>query len=61
MLVSDDVFVLLPYIDCVLMVVANGMSTKREIEDSLSHIPAAKLIGTILNKAETELIPYYYS
>lgn len=61
MLVSDDVFVLLPHIDCILMVVANGVSTKLEIEDSLRHIPAAKLIGTILNKAEAELIPYYYA
>jgi protein-tyrosine kinase len=59
-LVADDVMVLLPHIDCVLMVVANGMSTKREIEDSLRQIPAAKLLGTILNKAETELTPYYY-
>jgi capsular exopolysaccharide synthesis family protein len=61
MLVADDVIVLLPHIDCVLMVVANGMSTKREIEDSLRQIPSAKLIGTILNKAETEQIPYYYA
>jgi protein-tyrosine kinase len=59
-LVADDVMALMPHIDCVLMVVANGMSTKREIEDSLRIIPASKLIGTILNKAETEPVPYYY-
>jgi protein-tyrosine kinase len=60
-LVADDAMVLLPHIDSVLMVVANGMSTKREIEDSLREIPAAKLIGTVLNKAESEPISYYYS
>ena len=60
LLAADDAIALLPNIDCVLMVVANGMSTKREVEDGLRHIPAAKLIGTILNKAETELMPYYY-
>ncbi|MCR4303412.1 MAG: CpsD/CapB family tyrosine-protein kinase [Gallionella sp.] len=60
MLVTDDAIALLPQIDCVLMVVANGMSTKRELEDSLSHLPAAKLIGTILNKAESEPVGYYY-
>lgn len=59
-LVADDAMVLLPYIDAVLMVVANGMSTKREIEDSLRQIPADKLIGTILNKAESDPTPYYY-
>lgn len=59
-LVTDDAIALLPQIDCVLMVVANGMSTKREIEDSLHHLPAANLVGTILNKAEIEPSAYYY-
>jgi protein-tyrosine kinase len=61
MLVADDAIVLLPHIDAVLMVVANGMSTRQEIEDSLRHIPADKLIGAVLNKAESEPIPYYYA
>lgn len=60
LLVTDDAIALLPQIDCVLMVVANGMSTKREIEDSLRLLPAAKLIGTILNKADVDPKTYYY-
>jgi len=60
LLVTDDAIALLPQIDCVLMVVANGMSSKREIEDSLHHLKAANLIGTILNKAEIEPGAYYY-
>jgi capsular exopolysaccharide synthesis family protein len=59
-LVTDDAIALLPQIDCVLLVVANGMSTKREIEDSVRLMPAENLIGTILNKAEVEPMPYYY-
>lgn len=59
-LVTDDAIALLPQIDCVLMVVANGMSTKREIQDSLHLLPAANFIGTILNKAEVEPVAYYY-
>ncbi len=59
-LVADDAIALFPHIDCVLMVVANGMSTKREIDDSIRLIPPEKLIGTILNKAEIEPISYYY-
>lgn len=59
-LITDDAIALLPQIDCVLMVVANGMSTKREIEDSLRHVPKAKLIGTILNKADVDPNAYYY-
>jgi capsular exopolysaccharide synthesis family protein len=60
LLVADDALAIFPQIDCVLMVVANGMSTRREIEDSLRLLPAAKLIGTILNKAEVETQAYYY-
>jgi len=59
-LITDDTIALLPQIDCVLMVVANGMSTKREIDLSLRHIQPEKLIGTILNKSETESSDYYY-
>jgi protein-tyrosine kinase len=60
LLVTDDAIALLPQIDCVLMVVANGMSTKREIEDSLRFLPTENLIGTILNKAEVDQKAYYY-
>jgi len=60
LLAADDAIVLMPLIDCVLMVVGNGMSSKREIENGLRHIPSAKLVGTILNKADAELTPYYY-
>ncbi|OIQ99973.1 tyrosine-protein kinase ptk [mine drainage metagenome] len=60
LLVTDDAIALLPKIDCVLLVVANGMSTKREIEDSLRLLPAENLIGTILNKADVEPKAYYY-
>ena len=48
---SDDAIAICPKIDCILMVVANGMSTKREIEDSLRHLSKANLIGTVFNKA----------
>jgi|SRR5450756_1563788 protein-tyrosine kinase len=48
---SDDAIAVLPQIDCILMVVANGMSTKREIEDSLRHLSTANLIGAVFNKA----------
>lgn len=60
LLVADDAIALLPQIDCVLMVVANGMSTKREIEDSLHLLPTDSLLGTVLNKADVESQAYYY-
>lgn len=57
---TDDAIAVLPKIDCVLLVVGNGLSSKKEIEDSLHHVSEAKLIGTVLNKAETEPRSYYY-
>jgi capsular exopolysaccharide synthesis family protein len=59
-LVTDDAIALIPQIDCFLMVVANGMSTRREIEASLRLLPAENLVGTILNKADIEPSAYYY-
>lgn len=59
-LIIDDAIALLPQVDCVLMVVANGMSTKREIEDSIRLLPTANFIGTILNKAEVDPNAGYY-
>lgn len=48
---SDDAISVLPQVDSILMVVANGMATSREIENSLRHLSKANLIGTVFNKA----------
>lgn len=60
LLVADDSIALLPQVDCILLVVANGMSTRQEIEESLRLLPAENLIGTVFNKAEVETGNYYY-
>jgi protein-tyrosine kinase len=59
---ADDAMAVLPQIDCVLMVVANGMSSNREIEDSLRQLPATNLLGTVLNKVQggSQSYDYYY-
>ncbi|MBI4938968.1 MAG: CpsD/CapB family tyrosine-protein kinase [Nitrosomonadales bacterium] len=48
---SDDAIAVIPQIDCILMVIANGMSTKREIDDAIRHLSKANLLGTVFNKA----------
>lgn len=55
MMASDDVMAILPRMDAVLMVVGNGNSTQREIEESMRHIPADRLLGVVLNKADAEV------
>jgi protein-tyrosine kinase len=60
MLAADDASVILPKIDCVLLVVGNGMSSKREIQDALRHLPGANLLGLVMNKAELSARNNYY-
>ncbi len=57
---SDDAMVLLPQVDCFLLVVANGMSSKSEIEETMYHLPQEKLLGVVFNKADVEARDYYY-
>lgn len=59
-LITDDAIAVLPQVDCVLLVVANAMSTKEEIQESLRLLSTANLLGTVLNKAEIEPRAYYY-
>ena len=51
MLHTDDALAVCPKIDCVLMVIAKGMSTQREIENALRHLSKANLMGVVFNKA----------
>ena len=59
-LLSDDVMVFLPYVDCSLLVVENGANTPDEIEDCLELIGDNPLLGTVLNKAETSGKSFVY-
>lgn len=52
--------VLLPYVDCILMVVANGVSTSSEIEEALHHLPKDNMLGVVYNKSDEENKAYYY-
>ena len=53
-------FPMLPKIDCVLVVIGNGMSTQREIKESLRHLSGANLLGMVMNKAELRTKNSYY-
>lgn len=59
-LVADDVMAVLPHIDCVLMVVGNGVSSKAEVEESMNRLAKANLIGVVLNKDAAPAQQDYY-
>ncbi|MDP3251616.1 MAG: CpsD/CapB family tyrosine-protein kinase [Hydrogenophaga sp.] len=56
----DDVLAILPRIDCVLMVVGNGTSTRKQIEESMSRISKFPLVGVVLNKDDAPMRDAYY-
>lgn len=59
-LAADDVMTVLPSIDCVLMVVASGVSTKSEVEEAMRRLSKAELLGVVLNKDEAPMQNAYY-
>lgn len=46
----DDVIAVLPRVDCVLLVIASGSSTRSEIEESQRHLAKYNLLGVVVNK-----------
>ncbi len=59
LLVSDDTIAFLPQVDCVLLIVAAGLTTKSEIENCMSMIDKETLVGVVLNKVEGQRKAYY--
>jgi protein-tyrosine kinase len=50
----DDVLAVLPWVDCVLLVMGNAGSTKPEIEQSKRHLARYPLLGVVVNKVPTQ-------
>lgn len=59
-LAVDDAMVILPQVDCVLLVVSNGMNTESEVVETKRRLAGQNLIGVVLNKAEVLQQTYYY-
>ena len=58
-LTADDTMAFLPQVDCALLVVASGATTKSEVEESERLLTSTNLLGVVLNKAEDYQQPYY--
>jgi protein-tyrosine kinase len=56
----DDVIAVLPRVDCVLLVVGNGDSTKREMEETKRHLARFPLLGVVVNKVPDEALTSRY-
>jgi hypothetical protein len=56
----DDVISVLPRVDCVLMVVGSGDSTKREMEEARRHLARFPMVGVVVNKVPDDGVPRGY-
>lgn len=59
-LAVDDALVVLPQVDCVLMVVGSGINSRKEILETRRKLANFNLLGVILNKADTKAGDYNY-
>lgn len=57
---ADDAMVLLPQVDCVLVVVGNGQHTETEIAETMRLLTKSNILGVVVNRAEVEPRAYYY-
>ena len=57
---SDDVIAILPQIDCVLLVMAVGLSNIAEFEECQTHLHSSRLLRVVVNKATDRNSNYYY-
>ncbi len=57
---TDDAMVLLPQVDCVLVVVGNGQNTESEIAETMRLLTKSNILGVVVNRAEVEARSYYY-
>lgn len=60
LLYSDDAISILPAIDCVLLVVGNGMVSKSELDEGLRYLQTSNVLGAVLNKADVQPRDGYY-
>ncbi len=60
LLASDDVLAFAPQVDALLLVLAEGVSARANLEKSKQLIGNTNLIGVVLNRStETNDTPYY--
>lgn len=57
---TDDAMVLLPQVDCVLLVVGDGQNQESEIAETMRLLTKTSILGVVVNRAEVEARAYYY-
>ena len=56
---ADDAMVLLPQVDCVLLVLGDGLHTESDISETMRLLTKSNILGVVINRAEVESRAYY--
>ena len=59
-LATDDAMAFSPYIDAVLLVIEDEVTTKDQLKQTLEMLEGTNIIGTVLNKSKSNSGNYYY-
>jgi protein-tyrosine kinase len=59
-LAADDALAFAPYTDCVLMVAETGNTRKEDLQKSYDLLKGTPLVGTVLNRSDTQSAGYGY-
>jgi hypothetical protein len=59
LLTTDDAIAFLPQVDRVLLIVADGLTKKAELQESLRLLQGSNLLGVVLNMADVRPHAYY--
>jgi Mrp family chromosome partitioning ATPase len=52
---TSDTLAFAPYVDAALLVLEAGRTTEEQLQQAISHLGDTPLLGTVLNKVESEL------
>lgn len=60
LLAADDALILADMVDASLLIIEEGKNTEDEIKNSLRLLQSTDMLGTVLNKSESNTSAYYY-
>lgn len=57
----DDAIAFAPYVDAALVVIAEGITTREELQNASTLLASTPVIGTVLNRSQEKSSPYFSS
>jgi protein-tyrosine kinase len=56
---ADDAMVVIPHVDCVLIVVSDGADSEAELKQTMRLLDKTNILGCVVNRSEVEPKSYY--